>query len=258
MADAWVVAVRDRAALARAVKSACERLGFDTELLWATKVRTSNGRLLQLLHPNDAHALYLATHHHPVVVIEIGEVMVRLNPRRSDPRNAISVSRYVKYKAWHDRIGRSQDEAAVNGIVKHFRDWAGSTRCNGDPDPRCLPLHVFRIEGSYALDDSAERERFATNYGSPSRRTASNGIIWERSLAYHAIRDQLTVAGCVITPGFHWDVHPGRGTGKVSNSREVWEIGRRGYVNIYPNAHVRDGENARKAWSASGYEKAPP
>ena len=58
-------------------------------------------------------------------------------------------------------------------------------------------------------------------------------------------RDVLTIAGRALVAGYHWDVSSGRKT-TISNTFGVWEIKPDGYVNVYPNAHIRGSKKARR------------
>ena len=59
----------------------------------------------------------------------------------------------------------------------------------------------------------------------------------------------LQIGGHPLVRGFHWDVTLGSrtsGSKRVSNTVAIWKILRHGHVNIYPDAHIRKGQNCTK------------
>lgn len=65
--------------------------------------------------------------------------------------------------------------------------------------------------------------------------------------------DTLKVAGSPLGQGFHWDVQSTRNPSTIATGWEVWRLaGQDGYVNVYPDAGVRKGNQARKVWPCPG------
>ena len=156
------------------------------------------------------------------------------------------VSRFVRYKAYAAPL--PDDPTAVSACLDEYDAWCGCVGCENDNDPRCLPLHVFKSVHT-ELDTLAQRRRFDKEHGTGTRRLDGNGLAWRLDPAAFHGWDTLHVAGHELVPGFHWDVSAGTGgSGTVTTPTERWTItAKRGYVNVYPDGHVRGGRQfARK------------
>ena len=209
---------------------------------------------VQFLQPNEAHELYRLLHRRRVMVVCFTSVFVRKDPSR-DPavrRSALAVGTFVEHKAAFALI---RSRPSVEAVLKRFKHEC-NVSCDGEDDPRCLPLHVFAVQRDWSdLRRQDGRKAFAEQYGPPQSRVDSDRRRWSRAdrSAYHG-RDTLTVANCELAPGMHWDVASERGSTRVMTAREIWEIprGSRGYLNVYPDAYVRPGglSTARRVWPA--------
>jgi hypothetical protein len=109
------------------------------------------------------------------------------------------------------------------------------------------------------LGSTAGAKRFRGIFGSSSEREDASGRIWEKGVAHG--REAARVAGCDLPPGLHWDVSARRGGSRVMSACEVWEVRGGGYLNIYPNEHIRGPRRglesqARRLWPA-GAKNAP-
>jgi hypothetical protein len=133
-----------------------------------------------------------------------------------------------------------------------FVSWREVVRCEGQDDPRALPLHTFDADGPCpALAEEAGRKSFASRYGTGRLRVDQSGREWARATALHGW-EAVTVAGCQLRPGFHWDVGYRRGSGTLLCANAVWRLPRRGYANVYPDGGVRGGTtdvpSIKKIW----------
>jgi hypothetical protein len=199
--------------------------------------------------------MYSHMHHATVGVVSIGSAVVPLDPRspnnqwmqRSWPvfveHKAFNIGRFELARA-RDQIGLSPLEIAR---FDEFGAWKGMSDCQGLDDPRLLPLHAFdRSREWSSLVTVSGRTDFDRIHGR-SPRTAQ-GLRWSRDKAAHG-REAVSVAGYELQTGFHWDVLVERGATTLMTHYEVWTLAaRRGRVNVYPEAHVREGEACRRSW----------
>jgi hypothetical protein len=215
---------------------------------------------VQFLRPKDAYDLYRHLHRRRALVISFTEVHVRTDPSR-DPvvrRAALTLSKFVEHKA---DFALLRDQQAIQPTLQRFNRAIGTPRCDGEDDPRCLPLHVFSVKGDWSsLGHRHGRDSFDDRYGRGRSRLDDGSKRWTRadSAAYHG-RETLTVAGCQLRSGMHWDVSNGRGRKKLMNSHEIWEFPRhaRGYVNVQPDAHIGGGSGVRRVWTLAGPKGRP-
>jgi hypothetical protein len=207
---------------------------------------------VQFLDPTDAHQLYGLLHRWRLMVVCFTSVFVRKNPRRQPAvrRSALELRSFVEHKADFALIRSGNSIASV---IEAFRN-ERRLSCEGEDDPRCLPLHVFALDKEWSnLGDKSGRDAFNEHHGPPRSRLDSDDRRWSRAArsAYHG-RDKLTVASCDLTPGMHWDVASERGRAQLMTAHEIWELprGSRGYLNVYPDAYVRPGarSRARRIW----------
>lgn len=209
------------------------------------------GRHEELLKPEDAIGLYRKLHEERVLVLEFGHMWVRRDPRRDPPvsRAAIPLQRFVAHKASYGRVNKASD---IAGHLAAHAAWCAAPSCRGDSDPRILPLHVFATtEASPALETDDERKAFADAYGSPSRRTDSEGRLWKRGPNHGGWSEIVTVAGTQLSRGLHWDVEFERGEGHLYTAHEVWKLSAGAYLNVGPSSDVRLAKrrsNAKKIW----------
>ena len=213
--------------------------------------RLSTGRPIEKMNPEDATSLYRSIHTKRIGVWQVGNAHapVRPNPVRN-PKQYVRLSRFVRYKAFHCRIDPSRFSEHWEESAIAFQSWIGGIGCEGEGDPRCLPFHVFKTDyAGYDLDTQSDRQQFAQHHGSQSSRRDDNRLLWDRPYA-NQMHGQpvLQVAGRDLIRGFHWDVSPQRGSQTVATTSEVWKIKRKGYVNIYPNAHIRGSKYSSRVY----------
>jgi hypothetical protein len=120
--------------------------------------------------------------------------------------------------------------------LESFGAWLNAIGCEGERDPRCLPLHVFKTQG-HDLNLPAGRAAFDSAHGSGAERSDGDRRKWSLTPHDYHGQETLSVAGRELRQGFHWDVEPGRNTTTIVTTKEVWKVDR--YVNVYPDAHVR-------------------
>jgi hypothetical protein len=114
-------------------------------------------------------------------------------------------------------------------------------------DPRVLPLHEFcPLEKGLDLNEGVDRSQFSRAYGPPAQRTCENGLRWKPDSSHHGgLHEPQAVAGLSLTAGLHWDANAVEGSTVIKTLDSVWKIRKRGYVNVYPNGHVRPGNGAQ-------------
>ena len=197
-----------------------------------------DGRPIGQIKPEDATNLYKRIHRARVGVWQIDHANV---PRRPQPRNTVAdyvtLKRFVLHKAYHRTLPIMSLEDAWISSVEKFLAWVTETHCENEGDPRCLPFHVFdtgfNLEHLNCLD---VRQRFAAMHGAQSSRLDGQDFKWVRGV-FHG-QETLQVAGRELTTGFHWDVS-GRLNQRIITTSEVWKLKPNGYVNVYPDAHIR-------------------
>lgn len=209
---------------------------------------------IHTINPQQATLLYVRLHRHPVGVIQLHETYV---PKTPNPvrnlRDYIPLSQFVQYKSFFYTINPNEfDTQQAEKVLSAMENWiAEISDFSGESDPRCLPLHVFSAHHArYDLDAPDGRQRFKRDHGPQGSREDKNGLNWERDM--HG-REVLQIGVHPLLTGFHWDVTLGSrksGSKTVSNTVAIWKIGRNGHVNIYPDAHVRKGQNCTKVYGS--------
>lgn len=230
--------------------------GLKLEERHAIPAGTFFGRRSWCLEPGDAMNLYARANRTQVCVFMIREVSVLVDPSKrsaTEGGQLLGMRRYVRYKAFVSRISPGETSVVLDGKLDAFADWCSVVACDGENDPRCLPLHVFdSATDQPGLSTAAGRADFQTTFGAPGHRVDSSGFRWQRAAALHG-RDQLRIAGQTLATGFHWDVtRAKRGTWlRLCTSNEVWEV-QGGHVNVYPDSHIRgaDADGSRRVWTA--------
>lgn len=203
----------------------------------------NSGRTISLLQPQDADDLYRMSHRHPTAAIQIGSANVRLDPSKApSARNTVSLKTYVQYKAFFHPLGRAQAEFDASAFLRPFDEWRCTTACDGERDPRCIPLHVFSPDREWLnLHEMAGIRAFEERHGKPISRRDDKDRDWNSPNALHG-REAVVIAGTQLRSGFHWDVVSPRGANRLCTSTEVWGFTRGAYCNIYPDGTVRQGQ----------------
>lgn len=234
--------------------SETKRLGLALTVLKARTTRTNREwkrKPVEVLAPGDAERLYRLVHHGPVMVTAVTSIFVLRDPRSADLRekDVLRLEDFVEHKAGFLLVNGRTD---VAGLEATFSSWRSVVRCDGQDDPRVLPLHMFDAGGPCPdLTTDAGRNAFASRHGTGRLRTDLSGREWARATAFHG-REALTIAGCLLRQGFHWDVGYRRGSGTLCCSNAVWRLPPRSYANVYPDGGVRGGSTdvppIKKVW----------
>jgi hypothetical protein len=205
---------------------------------------------VRLLAPDDAAAIYRLLHHGPTMVVAFASAFVRRDPssRPLTRKQAIPLSRFVAHKAHSALInGRTQISPALDA----FETWRSTVRCDGQDDPRVLPLQSFSTSSQPTdLGLREAREWFDREHGSGASRTDSGGRRWERASVCHG-REALTVAGFALPVGMHWDVQFSAAKATFHCTAEVWHVPRGCHLNVYPDGHARGRPGkayAKRVW----------
>lgn len=178
------------------------------------------------------------------------------DPRRDPPtkRDCLPLERFVRYKAAFRTIEDGRDPVADLDELLRLE---GPSNCVDHHDPRVLPLHVFDKDATArSLAKEDERRAFRATYGhagdwlSPSTGTWAPAAPGVRHGLPGASGNSLRVWDYVVPAGFHWDANAGRKRRTVIAASSVWRVEPRGYVNIYPDAHIRAGARANELWQA--------
>ena len=249
--------------LSRSLQSICTDRG------WTFEQRNTIRRSLpdhrsrkvraHLLHYQHATQLYRRMHLRNIGVVHVGKTHVPLTPNpKNSLRYFLPLQQFVRYKALHRLVDpRAFTDQSAERVTTDLHDWiAQSGKCEGERDPRCLPFHVFIANLElFDLDAPDDRRRFNDSHGAQGSRRDNNGFRWDRPSARDMHGSQsLHVAGCRLIQGFHWDVSISsrrNGATEVSNTTEIWKVWGDGYVNIYPDAHIRSGRQCARIYPST-------
>lgn len=194
---------------------------------------------IDVLAPDDAAALYHAMHESAVLVVALSTISVLRDPSSTPPtrRKTIRLAAFVAHKALHALI---EHEDELEEQLQRLATWPQQPGCDGENDPRVLPLHVFEADKYWeGLANPDVRKQFAKTYGAGGTRTDDGNKLWCRTPEYHGGQRSLHVAGRDLHKGMHWDVTSVKGKATLHTSNAVWHLeGSHGYVNVYPNATV--------------------
>ena len=222
--------------------------GWSKRVVLAEATRDSAGKPFLLLDPEESHKLYQRAHRARLAVLTTSDVWVQLDPSRHrlDKRYLAPISRVFRYKAFVERISHDN----LDSIVDRYVAWMNQIGCHDERDSRVLPLHTFCPSTDWAdLDDSSGRKRFVKKHGRPSQRTCEQLLQWSPDLGRDGGREPQQVAGRELSLGYHWDVAGNRTKAHLWTFTDVWRLNRGDHVNVYPNGHIRGGENAKKVAS---------
>jgi len=248
----WHVRVPGQPSVIDVGKAARSR-GWAVEEIGCVRLASGRGRILSVVSRTDAVRLYEDMHCRPVAVVYEGKPRVRLDPRATirDDRT-VPLHRFCRYKSFT----RSLQSNAAALWDSAFEVWLAQVECDGPNDPRILPFHIFEARGDYALDKVAERRRFRQEHHNVRALVDDTERRWTlaRPGARHG-RELQTVRGLQLYDGFHWDVMARR-TAVVASSITMWRVRSDGYINIYPDGHVRPGRSCKRTWSKSQSEQA--
>lgn len=235
------------------IEAAAQSRGVSARWVLARVHRTGQGTRYALLPPVESTNLYRRLHAVDVCIIAVASIHLRRDPTK-DPRSrkdVITLDDLVRYKGFSATLRPGDGKGAIEAVLSDFESWMRSRDCEGENDPRVLPMHIFSMR-QLDLDQSADRRRCRDWHGPPGHRRDSAGLTWKRPRAseLHG-RDVLAVRGRKLVAGFHWDVSGAPEDRRICSTAEVWRMARSGYLNIYPNEQIRSSEGrGRKVWSA--------
>lgn len=235
--------------------------GWNLQERPATRTRVVGGRPVHCLRPRDATALYRRAHRAHVGVLIVDHPLVNRDPSGPPkPSQTINIAKFLRYKGLTRQIGSSESRAGIVQFLDDLAGWSANEDCDGESDPRVLPLHVFSPAKDVSdLADPDGRRRFGDVFGHASRRD-SEGRRWERAKALHG-REVLHVAGRQLVAGFHWDVqNPKAARTRLATTHEVWALRQGAYVNVHPDSYVSSRDRGAKVvWqeTSSGAKGKP-
>ena len=137
---------------------------------------------VHVLNSQQATKLYVRIHRKSVGIVQFDDAYVPVTPSPKS-KDYVSLDEFVKYKAFYGRIDPScLHEQQADVLARGLEDWiALPNRCEGENDPRCLPLHVFRPRpNNYDLNSQSGRQRFNKDHGAQSSRRDDNELLWNR------------------------------------------------------------------------------
>ena len=228
------------------IESECRIRGWRLTLRETRKTRTPEGRPLGLIRGEDVTNLYRRVHRARVGVWQIGDAHAPIKPRpQPNAKDYVLLGSFIRHKAFHSRISMEDFTDKWPKSLSAFNVWLNNIGCDNEGDPRCLPLHVFMSSVKVDnLDTQTGQAEFARIHGPQSHRVDHNQLHWKRG-EYHG-QDVLQIAGRDLTPGFHWDVSNPKSAHRITTTSDIWEIAHNGYVNVYPDQHIRDGRLAKR------------
>ena len=203
-----------------------------------TRHMSLDSRPIDMVDPQDATNIYRRSHRVRVGAWQVGNAHISVHPKPSRRATGyITLRTFLAHKAHHARFPYQSIRQEWDSSLEEFLQWVQETNCDGETDPRCLPFHVFASSLTPdQLSSPQGRSTFNHTHGPQSSRMDDRELTWRRGP--HHGGDKLHVSGRDLTTGFHWDVTGTRGQ-KVSNTTEFWEIKNNGYLNVYPDAHIR-------------------
>ena len=242
----WHVSVRGNDSTDDVADRASAR-GWEPVRVRCLRLASGRGRTLDILERGDAVRLYEDMHRRPVAVVYEGKPKVRSHPRppfRDD--RVVSLYQFCRYKAF--AVSLRSDAAAH--WESAFEAWLAHLDCDGPNDPRVLPFHVFAAKRAHELDSMEDRQLFRRLHHQGRALVDKRERRWAPTGpgARHG-REPQTVRGLRLGDGFHWDVTTS-GSMAISSSSTIWKVRTGGYINIYPDGHIRVGKQCSQTWSA--------
>ena len=217
----------------------------------------AGARRINILEPADANELYRDLSLRKCYVLSRGSVFVLYDPRRDPPakRDCFPLQRFVEHKAVYRTFEDGVDAAAE---LRRMMATGMPSDCVSYHDPRVLPLHVFdrKADGS-KLDTEDGRSAFHWTYAIRGSWLSAVTGTWRPAAAgaRHGLAgpsgEALRVWDFMLPMGYHWDANAGRQRRTIVATACVWRVEQRGYVNIYPDSHIRSGAGAKRGMAGS-------
>ena len=232
----------------RSVHLDCEARGWSLVLRPTARSRNSAGRPVDWIQREDAINLYRRVHRVRVGVWQIGDAFAPVKPQpRIFSKDYVPLRYFILHKAFHHNLLGPELGTHWTQSLGSFDEWLGQVNCEGEGDPRCLPFPVFNTGLKISnLGTKEGRSFFAKVHGPQSSRMDCGGLRWSRAKGPFHGRQVLHISGRDLVRGYHWDVSSHTSARRISTASETWEIDRKGYVNVYPDQHVRSGRRAKR------------
>lgn len=235
--------------LRKLVQQAAEARGWRTRTYRTQKHSSTrpaeNGRSMFLLGGWDAADIYSALHRGEVAVLQMGKTArVLPHPRQEPSRDrTVTLEDFVRHKAFFATVN---SRGPFQGTFDHFQTSLERVECDGERDPRCLPMHVFAPAHDHHACPLTEASSVKKAYGPPNALKDPHGRPWARPKGRHG-GEAMRIRGADIPAGFHWDVGSVRNESELTTTVEIWRLPSGSYVNIAPNAVVRKGQSSARA-----------
>ena len=228
------------------LRAVCESENWEFQTRRIYGERAPRGRPIAKIRNEDATNLYKRLHRARVGVWQIGDARAPTTPKpRHARKDYVSLADFVCHKAFHVGLSRNGFAESWREPLCDFQQWLSAIGCENESDPRCLPFHIFDTRFDIdRLASASGRSSFTKTHGPQSSRIDDRGLTWHRGKRHG--REILHVAMRELAQGFHWDVSNDRSNARLGNSSETWRVNKRGYVNIYPDGHIRGGRRARR------------
>lgn len=220
------------------VANLCTARGWQFNPRPFSSLRDPRGRSIPLIAVDVASGLYRLCHRARVATLVLSsDPRVPLHPRTQDAltySRHIPLKRFVAYKCCWYRVPNDASNDTWAGV---FESWCKRVDCDNERDPRCLPFHVFKGEAE-DLNTEEARRQFNHKYGAASDREDDTQTHWRLNPKTYHGQDALTIAGCALPAGAHWDVLP-PSKRQFYTPSGAWDI--EGHFNAYPDSHLRPG-----------------
>lgn len=205
------------------------------------------GRTVAVLTPQDTETVYRQAHHGPFAVLATTGYRVRRDPRADPSTDRVlwEPADFLRYKA-HVQVVRTPGDAPA--VLTAALSALSALACDGMNDARALPMQVFSPGGhGFDLASIGGQQAFRKRHGGPRERSDAEGRTWKKGPNHG--KETLRLGGTDLPTGFHWDVTVPRGSSTLTNGWQVWElVDRHAYVNIAPDAGVRNGHRCKRRW----------
>lgn len=237
-----------------AVQKLAEAAGMTVTTYRLREVKVRHQGNFLVMDGIDASRMYKAMHRDDCAVIQIGtDARVAFHPRdHGQKRNTMKLEQFVRYKGVFVGVnGRSSPDEAMAVIAARLT----SLECDGERDPRCLPMHVFDPNHDHAACPLTDAALVRARYKGPKIRTDRKNREWGPPKGHPHGSEELRIRGRLLQQGYHWDVKSAKNTSDLMTTMEIWKMPPGSYLNVSPDAHVRSGQSsavsAKRAFALS-------
>ncbi|MFK4790855.1 hypothetical protein [Microbacterium sp. ZW T5_56] len=237
----------ERSARFEVWRKAAQKLAEEADMAVTTyrlsEVNVRNEGNFLVMNGIDASKMYQMVHRVNCAVIQIGtDARVPFHPRDScQKRNTMELEQFVRYKAVFAKVnGRVGPVDAIGAVSAQLT----SLECDGERDPRCLPMHVFDPSHDHVACPLTDAVKVRARYQGPKIRTDGKSREWGPPKGIPHGSHELRVRGRVLRAGYHWDVKSAQNTSDLMTTLEIWSMPPGSYLNVSPDAHVRSGQSS--------------